>query len=666
MKRIVLSAILASTVSTTALAETINYTSLTDLFGEPVTTSATGKPQRASEAPVSIDIISRAEIDKAGAKDIPELLRRVPGLNVSRSDPHSVDVGIRGFNRFFNQNLLVLVNGRQVYLDTYGMTLWSGIPVQMDEIQQIEVVRGPNTALFGFNAAAGVVNIVTKSPLYDNENSASVTLGTNGTRGASLVKTLKFGETGGIRLSAGGSEADRFTAKGRTTVRDAVRDASEYSFSADGLFQVNDAIQAGFEVTHANVDQSESLGIGRLYDSSYRTSSAKLYFNANVNDGDIFSGQVYRNWAKVGYNTLGSTNNEVTVAQLAYLTDLGSGHTVRVAGEYRANQADVFPMNTGKMKFDVWSASGMWNWQMFDNFAVNAAGRVDFMDNTRTGYLPAGTPFTLDDYDKDTLYSYNLGAVWNVTDIDTVRVATGRGVSTPSLIDSSFTFIFGTQLKTGLWGVPDLDATTVTSYEVGYSRKVEEIDGAVSVTGFYQRVKGIRTTTTGVIPSYVDFTKPVQIGLLFRNAGKSEGYGFEVEAHGKFTPELSWNLAYTWVDLNDKLTVNQFGFYDHPIGFENQAPKNTLSAELLYDKKDWWVKTGLYYVDETQDYRDVGGGLANVQISDYVIANVSAGYRVNENLDLTVDVLNAQAERTAISVFPKQERRGIVTARYRF
>ncbi len=97
-----------------ASAQSINYGSLEQLFGEPVTTSATGKPQRVSNAPVDMHIITQDDIRRSGAKNIPEILRDVPGVNVLQSGREDYDVGIRGYNQSYSPNLLVLVNGRQV------------------------------------------------------------------------------------------------------------------------------------------------------------------------------------------------------------------------------------------------------------------------------------------------------------------------------------------------------------------------------------------------------------------------------------------------------------------------------------------------------------------------------------------------------------------------
>ena len=108
-----------------------------------------------------MDIISADEIRRSGATDLPTILSRVAGVDIQAWSAGHADVGVRGYNQARSARLLVLVNGRQAYLDHYGYTAWSTLPVRLEEIRQIEVVKGPNSALFGFNAVAGVVNIIT-------------------------------------------------------------------------------------------------------------------------------------------------------------------------------------------------------------------------------------------------------------------------------------------------------------------------------------------------------------------------------------------------------------------------------------------------------------------------------------------------------------------------
>jgi iron complex outermembrane receptor protein len=122
-------------VTSAAQAQTIDYGSLEQLFGEPVTTSATGSPQKATEAPVDMEIITADDIRRSGARDIPGVLAHVSGVNVERWSNDSVDVSVRGYDQAFSPRLLVLIDGRQVYADYFGFTPWSALPVELSEIR---------------------------------------------------------------------------------------------------------------------------------------------------------------------------------------------------------------------------------------------------------------------------------------------------------------------------------------------------------------------------------------------------------------------------------------------------------------------------------------------------------------------------------------------------
>src|ERR1700722_17787528 len=171
-------AMLTLSVTVPAAAQSVDYQALEQLFGEPVTTSVTGKPQRATDAPANIEIITQDDIRRSGATTIPDVLQFIPGLDVRRDGFASADVGMRGYNRVANPHLMVLVNGRQVYMPDYGRILWATIPVQLAEIRQIEVIKGPNSALYGFNAVDGVINIITYDPIDDRVNTATAAGGT--------------------------------------------------------------------------------------------------------------------------------------------------------------------------------------------------------------------------------------------------------------------------------------------------------------------------------------------------------------------------------------------------------------------------------------------------------------------------------------------------------
>src|ERR1700731_3719616 len=150
--------------SRSALTQSMDYGALEQLFSESVTTSATGTPQRVTEVPANMEIITADEIRRSGANSIPGVLRHVAGIDVLQWTSDEEDVGVRGYDQVRSPRLLVLIDGRQVYADFYGYTPWSTLPVELTAIRQIEVVKGPNCALFGFNAVGGVINIITYNP----------------------------------------------------------------------------------------------------------------------------------------------------------------------------------------------------------------------------------------------------------------------------------------------------------------------------------------------------------------------------------------------------------------------------------------------------------------------------------------------------------------------
>src|ERR1700679_2327427 len=111
-----LAALAAAAYGAPAGAQVMDYGSLQDLFGEPVTTSATGTPLRASEAPINMTIITADEIRQSGTRSVTQILARVPGLDILQTGVNVYDVGVRGYQQPFQPRLLVLVDGRQVFI----------------------------------------------------------------------------------------------------------------------------------------------------------------------------------------------------------------------------------------------------------------------------------------------------------------------------------------------------------------------------------------------------------------------------------------------------------------------------------------------------------------------------------------------------------------------
>jgi iron complex outermembrane receptor protein len=137
----------------------------TMLFDEiPVIVSASRVEESLLDVAKPVSVITAEEIEASGATSIAELLETVPGLDVMRFSRTDVNMSARGFNADASTRLLVMIDGRSVYLDFFGVVQWEGLSVALTEIERIEVVLGPSSAAYGDNAFQGTVNIVTKRP----------------------------------------------------------------------------------------------------------------------------------------------------------------------------------------------------------------------------------------------------------------------------------------------------------------------------------------------------------------------------------------------------------------------------------------------------------------------------------------------------------------------
>ena len=135
-----------------------------ELIKEEETVSIASRyEQPISQAPSNVYVITDEDIRQSGATDIPTVLRRVPGLDIMQVTGADFNVSARGDNQLFSNKMLVMVDGRSIYIDGQGLVFWKSLPVTLPEIKRIEVLKGPASVVYGFNAFDGVINIITKS-----------------------------------------------------------------------------------------------------------------------------------------------------------------------------------------------------------------------------------------------------------------------------------------------------------------------------------------------------------------------------------------------------------------------------------------------------------------------------------------------------------------------
>ena len=125
-------------------------------------TSVGKKPQSLANTPAPVYVISQEDIRRSGATSIPEVLAMAPGIQVSQISGSKWSISSRGFSGFMSNKLLVLVDGRSVYSPAYSGVFWDAQNAMLEDIDRIEVIRGPGGTIWGANAVNGVINIITK------------------------------------------------------------------------------------------------------------------------------------------------------------------------------------------------------------------------------------------------------------------------------------------------------------------------------------------------------------------------------------------------------------------------------------------------------------------------------------------------------------------------
>jgi iron complex outermembrane receptor protein len=140
----------------------ITQNSIEDLMKIKIS-SVSKREEQVLDTPAAVYVVTREELRATGARNIPDALRLVPGMDVNQINASTFDVGIRGFDERFSNKMLVMIDGRSLYSPIFGGIYWDSISLVMDDIDRIEVIRGPGGSLWGTNAVNGTVNIITRS-----------------------------------------------------------------------------------------------------------------------------------------------------------------------------------------------------------------------------------------------------------------------------------------------------------------------------------------------------------------------------------------------------------------------------------------------------------------------------------------------------------------------
>ncbi|MGE5503071.1 MAG: TonB-dependent receptor plug domain-containing protein [Actinomycetota bacterium] len=665
-------ALAAALLAVSAQAQVMDYGGLEEVFGEPVTISATGSPQRAADAPVNMEIITADDIRRSGADNIPDVLRFIAGVDVHHYGAASADVGIRGYNSPNSPRVLVLLNGRQIYVDFYGYTAWPTLPVQLEEIRQIEVIKGPNSALYGFNAVGGVINIVTFDPIFDSVNEVTARMGSQRNQQLSGVGTVRWGDRAGLRLSASEhgakepSPMDPSTYFGSTPAH-----AYNQTLYAHGRANLPSGVELTAEADFGRAKQYEMALGGYPAWTSYTTNRQKIGAGGESAIGYL-NLDAYRNWVEYGYlagyncRTCQYIANNLIVVQASDLMKPAPDHSVRLGLEYRNNRVEGSVYAGENLGADIYAASAMWTWQVTPTVALTNSVRLDHMITSFSGLIDPGLAYKAAQFDgiRFTEPSFNSAAVYKPTGLDTVRLSAARGVQIPSFldlfpqpVDPSFTV--GPPNGQTFQGSPAVKPTVVMNYELDYTRSLPDILSKAKAAVFYQTsreliaVPGDAAVTAGNGYNYAS------------NIGSSEAIGGELGLTGSNAEGWRWRTGYAAVFIRDDLTVNR-GQTVPNSSVDNRHGTPVHSVVLGLGRTLGPVEIDLNgrWQSSFEEMRvnDAGDALYRQHIDDYFVVDARVGWDVTEWLRLAVTGQQLNRTKQTVDAGPAADRRVFGTA----
>lgn len=646
---------------------TMNYGDLQSLFGEAVTASATGTPQRASEAPVNMTIITADEIRQAGTRNLAAVMARVPGLDILQTGINSFDIGVRGYQQPFQPRLLVLLDGRQVFIDDYSRTIWDAIPVNIDDIRQIEIVKGAASAMFGSNAAGGVINIVTNSPLYDQSDSLTLSGGTQSNFAADGTWTFN-GAWGGNKLSAGVMDEHEygssriFNATLGYPCCDQYRPQVPYhSYVNDSaVFVVTPKFKINTEFTYDRSGTNTGDPTDAFIEGGQRTQfySARAGWSWNSNLG-LITNDNYFNRSVVGLYepTDGGQpykfDTSILVSQLADQFQWGADDIFRAELEYRYKTfhfggQQTQPITPALAENNL-AAAGTWVHHINGQLTSTIAARFDQLQISETGTLPPGWFYSVADYSHvDNAWSGNADLVWAIDGNNSLKGGFGRGIQMPSFMQTQYgeaTFYISQYQE--FPGNPRLHPTIVEDLSVEYTHKFASLATDLTLSPFYELNQSI---VAPFVPSG-NFNVFGQSYLIqpSANIGNSKALGGEIQAKGT-QGAWRWDLSYSYSHVID----GPYFTAGNVISFDHSAPEHHVRAWLGYSAGKWEIDANLQYLTGLNALRSFdGGNTAQFTATPaYVTFGGRIAYEITGGLVLALSGTDLQGQRQVTSPFP--------------
>lgn len=582
-----------------------------------IVTSVSKRPEDSFKSAAAITVITQEDIKLSGATHVAEVLRMVPGLNVARADSSNWAITSRGFNATTANKLLVLVDGRTIYTPLFSGVYWDMQDMILEDIDRIEVIRGPGATQWGANAVNGVINIITKRAEQTQGAFASQLIGTEDRS----ITEARYGGAAG--------EGTFY----RAYARYAEHDASEDTTGANGQNDWNNG-RAGFRVDH-DVSSTRKITLqGDMTEGNYNLdlyppSTTPPFFNFVRDDLDARNANLLGRWTETHGDGFESTfqvyydfqnrqysqlNQDIQTFDFDYQTawQFNDRHSFVWGAGYRLLQDDL--QGSPALSFMPQErTTDLYNAFFQDTIAI-VPKVVD---------LTLGSKFEHNDYTGFEVQP-SARVSWYPTNEQTVWGAISRSVRTPSRAEDDIQGDVAFDPSVGVLYRQDndrgMDSEELIAYEVGY--RVRPTNSTMlDITAFYNDYDDLRT---------FEFQTPtlspggfIIVPVTARNLGEGSTYGTEISGTWDVTPQWSLTAAYSYLQLRTKIsaTSSDISLAEE----EGKIPNhqfNLRSQYYLTDDID--ITNTIYYVDKLQLYN----------IDDYVRFDTRIGYKVMPGVDL--------------------------------
>lgn len=604
-------------------------------LGNIEVTTASKEPELVRKTPAAIFVITHEDIERSGATTIPEALRMAPGVEVARIDGNKWSIGIRGFGSRLSRSVLVLIDGRTVYTTLFAGTYWEVQDTVMDDIDRIEVIRGPGGTIWGPNAVDGVINVITKA--------SKDTQGTLASVGGGNV------EQGLVSLRSGGSNGQRLNYRvyGKGFNRSAEFDGKGQNF--DGW----QAGQAGFRMDWERNDHDTFTLQGDMYDEAAGESVVATSYTApfsqvingdarlsggnimglwkrQMGDGKDFQLQAYYDRTNRHEPNFGDIRNTFDVDFLERIP-LPGRQRLSVGAGARLSDGDELEVVTG-LTFDPPSKTD----QLFTAFIQDEIELVPHRLSLIAGTKLLHTNFTGVDFEP------SVRVLWTPSEKQTVWASFTRAVRTPADVERDF-FLSGFQ-GIGPGGIPffarfnanrNFVSETLKGYEVGYRRLIRK-NLYLDLAGFFNQYDHLFSEEITGAPFLEDTPPPAIDNIVapphlllpaqFGNSLMGTTTGGEIAP--EWRPASFWRLrgSYSFLVMHIERAPNSLDIGSAP-GIQGSSPQHQVYMQSGFDIAKAFTLDLIYrYVS----------ALPGQGVRAYSSADTTFGWRMNEHVRLSI------------------------------